>query len=199
MNTSVIGIVENSILVPHRAFPIDGPASITEAAAAGDVSALRFLIAEGGYMDELSTEAAALANSIECLMLLHENSCPWDERATTAASMHSDMKCLIYALTCDNDNPCPISPNALLNAIVHGSVLMMAVIWKWQSSHPTQADVDQAIMHALKHGRHRALRYLLDRTRHISDEIIAYAKQIGDAACLDVLNACLKRPWGCAK
>ena len=85
----------------------------TNAAAAGDLTRLKYAHENGCPWDESTCEAAARGH-LECLQYAHENGCPWDEWVCHEAAKGGHLECLKYA----HENRCPTLGDDVLAGIM---------------------------------------------------------------------------------
>ena len=86
----------------------------TNAAAAGDLTRLKYVHENGCPWDESTCEAAARCGHLECLQYAHENGCPWDEWVCHEAAKGGHLECLKYA----HENRCPTLGDDVLAGIM---------------------------------------------------------------------------------
>jgi hypothetical protein len=86
----------------------------TNAAAAGDLTRLKYAHENGCPWDESTCEAAARCGHLECLQYAHENGCPWDEWVCHEAAKGGHLECLKYA----HENRCPTLGDDVLTGIM---------------------------------------------------------------------------------
>ena len=70
----------------------------TDAAAAGDLTRLKYADENGCPWDERPCETAAEEGYLECLQYLHENGYAWNVLASAVATYWGHLECLKYAL-----------------------------------------------------------------------------------------------------
>ena len=70
----------------------------TDAAAAGDLTRLKYAHENGCPWDERPCETAAEEGYLECLQYLHENGYAWNVLASAVATYWGHLECLKYAL-----------------------------------------------------------------------------------------------------
>ena len=70
----------------------------TNAAAAGDLTRLKYADENGCPWDERPCETAAEEGYLECLQYLHENGYAWNVLASAVATYWGHLECLKYAL-----------------------------------------------------------------------------------------------------
>ena len=130
----------------------------TNAAAAGDLTRLKYAHENGCPWDESTCEAATEGGHLECLKYAHENGCPWDESACEAAARCGHLECLKYA----HENGCPWDEWVCHEAAKGGHLECLK--YAHENRCPTLGDdVLAGIMRNL--GHHAAARSYLDSIR----------------------------------
>ncbi|KXZ47946.1 hypothetical protein GPECTOR_31g308 [Gonium pectorale] len=174
-----------------RGYPVDGGTAV-RVCAAGDVAALRYLLAEGVRPTEEAATEAAAGGHLAALQALHAAGCPVSPLdVACAAAEGGHLAAVAWAVEAFGAAATLHTP-LFASAALSGNVQMLA--WLRERGCPWD---EQAVTNAAEAGDGKALAWLAERGCPMPAQGEAYvrAARNGDLQTL----ACLRRlgcPWG---